>query len=90
MHTHIYCNVLNIPAVIETEWIHFSGTTQNLAHNSPHNKRRAYGPSGSKVWIFKDRGILCEGVVMNDGGLLVVEGLPKKPLLMNEEYETLE
>ena len=53
---------------------------------SPNNKGSADGPGSSKVWILEDGGILCEGVVMDDGRLFVVEGLSKKPLLINEKH----
>lgn len=56
------------------------GTDQD----SPNNKGDAQGPGGRKVWVFKNGRVLCEGVVVDDGGLLVMEGFTQKPLLVRE------
>lgn len=47
----------------------------------PSNEGDAEGPGGRKVWVFKCGGVLCKGVMMDDGRLLIVEGLTKEPLL---------
>lgn len=49
----------------------------------PSNERDAEGPGSRKVWVFKGGGVLCKGVVMDDGRLLIVEGLTEEPLLLN-------
>lgn len=58
--------------------------TAILKRYLPNNQRDAQSPGSSKVWIFKDRGILCKGVVMDDGGLLILEGFANEPLLADQ------
>lgn len=55
--------------------------------HSPNNEGDAQGPGGRKVWVFKNGRVLCEGVVVDDGGLLVVKGFTQKPLLVHEVCE---
>lgn len=52
--------------------------------DSPNNEGDAQGPGGRKVWVFKNGRVVGEGVVVDDGGLLVMEGFTQKPLLVCE------
>lgn len=54
----------------------------------PSNEGDAEGPGSGKVRVFKGGGVLCKGVVMDDGRLLIVEGLTEEPLLISREHET--
>lgn len=54
----------------------------------PSNKGDAEGPGSSKVWVFKGGGVLCKSVVMDDGWLLVIEGLTEEPFLTSQKHET--
>lgn len=74
--------------MIRAEQLNFTDAKQIYCTYSPHNKGDAQDPSSSKVRVFKDGGVFCEGVVMDDGRLLVMEGLTKKPLLINEKHVT--
>lgn len=47
----------------------------------PSNEGDAEGPGSRKVRVFKGGGVLCKGVVMDDGRLLIMEGLTEEPLL---------
>lgn len=55
--------------------------------DSPNNEGDAQGPGGRKVWVFKNGRVLCEGVVVDDGRLLVLERFTQEPLLVREECE---
>lgn len=54
----------------------------------PRNEGYAEGPGSRKVWVFKGGGVLCKGVVMDDGRLLIVEGLTEEPLLISQKHVT--
>lgn len=40
--------------------------------DSPADERDAQSPGGGKIRVFENGRVLCEGVVVDDGGLLVV------------------
>lgn len=54
----------------------------------PSNEGDAEGPGSGKVWVFKGGGVLCKGVVMDDGRILIVEGLTEEPFLICQEHVT--
>lgn len=54
----------------------------------PSNEGDAEGPGSRKVRVFKGGGVLCKGVVMDYGRLLIMEGLTEEPLLISREHLT--
>lgn len=54
----------------------------------PSNEGDAEGPGSGKVRVFKGGGVLCKGVVMDDGRILIVEGLTEEPFLICQEHVT--
>lgn len=54
----------------------------------PSNKGDAEDPGSSKVWVFKGGGVLCKSVVMDDGWLLIMEGLTEEPFLTSQKHVT--
>lgn len=54
----------------------------------PSDEGDAEGPGGREVRVFEGGGVLCEGVVMDDGRLLIMEGLTEEPLLTSQKHVT--
>ena len=54
---------------------------RTVAPSSPVEQGGAQHPAGRRVGVAEGRGVLREGVVVDDGGLVVVETLAQKPFL---------
>lgn len=89
---------LTLLARLEKKWQSF-GRSQHREHRGrqtipetdthlPSNEGDAEGPGSREVWVFKGGGVLCKGVVMDDGRLLIMEGLTEEPLLTSQKHVT--
>lgn len=89
---------LTLLARLKKKWQSF-GRSQHREHRGrqtipetdahlPSNEGDAEGPGSRKVWVFKGGGVLCKGVVMDDGRLLILEGLTEEPFLTSQKHVT--